>query len=138
MSVRAPVASVADCASQDGSTCDGSVVSNCYTLSSALPDWSSQLGQIKRAPLHAARSNNIRLGDARLKCTSSLQQDSLDAIVQAALKEGYTSGARRLPQAGQTTTRKTSLCLGTDTSDWTTTTQSFMLDWYSPATYECA
>jgi hypothetical protein len=64
---------------------DGSV----YTLSSALPDYTSQLGSIRRAPFRAAKDNRMMLGDARLTAganAATVQQEALRAVAQAAAK----------------------------------------------------
>jgi hypothetical protein len=61
-------------------------VSSCYTRSNALPDWTSQLSTAKREPCRHSRASGIQLGDVSLKTGTTTQNDSLDAIVQAATK----------------------------------------------------
>ncbi|CAM9795303.1 unnamed protein product [Choristocarpus tenellus] len=77
------------------------------------------------------RQSNISFGDNRIKTLTSIQNDSLDHVVQATQRLAPGTQVRGSPNP----TKPTIVLGDKQQNDWSTS--NAMPDWYAPETYNC-
>ncbi|CAM9746071.1 unnamed protein product [Chrysoparadoxa australica] len=110
----------------------------CYESSNQMPHPSVGFGEGVQ-PKAVAPPSTIRLGNQRFRCPrSTTQRDALDAVAEASRREGKKGGTHTAvdPKALKKALTSTTICFGTDQSEWTTASQ--MPNWYAPETYSTA